>query len=951
MIKVTRILMDYLERPVGVDRMPQLCWIMESDKKNLHQQSYQVQMAQDAAFETVLFDSGCTQSSESAHVSLPKEAEALLESSRRYYVRVKVWTRNRIESEESEWSAPASFVTGLLDREWSGSFVSAETRADKSNSKGTYLRKEFCVSKKVKEAYICSTALGLYHLFLNGKKVGEDQMAPGWTSYHHQLYYQTYDVTDLLAEGENAVGVHLGAGWYKGMMGFIHERNNYGEQTAFLMQLTLRYEDGSIQTVVTDESWIGCNSPVVFSEIYDGEHYDARLEQDGWSCPAFDAPMSDSFRLPTPKEEAALTRDILKDPYTEEEKKEQQRIAASYYPLDTLWHHAVVVNSSKDVLAAQPGCRVAIEMELPVQKMFITPRGEQVLDFGQNLTGWVRFKVRGTRGAVAHLRCFETLDADGNAYFDNLRSAKAEVIYTCRDNREAQYQESFSFQGFRYAKLESWPCEPKPEDFCACVVHSEMEQTGSFSCSNLLVNQLEHNIEWSLRGNFLDIPTDCPQRDERMGWTGDAQIFCRTASFLRNTYPFFEKWLKDVAFDQTPEGGVPHIVPNTLEGHVITDWLLGQGTHSAAAWADVAVINPWTLYLTYGDKRILEQQFDSMHRWIDFMRKHSEKNIWNYKLQFGDWVALDAEEGSYFGATPNDLTCTAYYAYSTGLFVKACKALGKTELAKEYNILYNQIVETFRETFFDENGILTAQTQTAHIVALYFDLVPEDAREKTVEGLKRLLAKENGHLVTGFVGTPYFCHALSQNSCVKEAYDLLLKEDFPSWLYSVKQGATTIWEHWDGLKPDGSMWSPDMNSFNHYAYGAIGEWLYRTVAGLELDETDPGYHHIIFAPKTGGGLEWAQGKYQSVYGEVSLRWESKQEETRTLFQNDSVSGITLTIQVPVNATATIILEDGAETPVSLTGDLCFERDEAGRWYAQAGSGIRQIFYRIRSGRA
>ena len=333
--------------------------------------------------------------------------------------------------------------------------------------------------------------------------------------------------------------------------------------------------------------------------------------------------------------------------------------------------------------------------------------------------------------------------------------------------------------------------------------------------------------------------------------TGDAQIFCRTATYLMNTYTFYKKWLHDLEVDQTPEGGVPHVVPNIEEGRTDGNWLLRQGPHSAAAWADAAIINPWTMYLMYGDKDILKKQYNSMKGWIDFMRAHAVDYIWNYKLQFGDWVALDAEEGSYFGATPNDLTCTAYYAYSTGLFVQMAKALGKEDVAAEYEELYHKIVKKFQETFFDAEGNMTAQTQTAHIVALYFQLTPEKYITKTVEGLKRLLDKENGHLVTGFVGTPYFCHALSQNHALKEAYDLLLKEDFPSWLYQVKKGATTIWEHWDGMKDDGSMWSADMNSFNHYAYGAIGEWMYRAMAGIEADPEHPGFKHAILYPRIG----------------------------------------------------------------------------------------------------
>lgn len=919
MVSITRILMDYLEHPVGVEEMPVFSWRMESDGCNVMQEAYQLQIALDAAFTRFVYDSGRVDSAESAHVT----AQAELLPCTTYHVRARVWTNNG----ESEWAVPASFVTGMARRSWQARFISAENADDWANSKGTYLRKAWHCEKPVREAHICSTALGLYHLFLNGQPVGDDQMAPGWTSYHHHLCYQTYDVTPLLRQGENVVGAHLGAGWYKGMMGFIFERNNYGDQTALLLQMTIRYEDGTEDTLVTDESWLGCNSAVTFSEIYDGEHYDARLEQPGWNAPGFKPIMGAPLPLTNPKP----ARNRLTEPLTDEEKTQQRQIAAAYQPADTLWRNVSVVDAPLSVLAPQPGCRVGVTQKMPVQQIITTPQGDTVLDFGQNITGWVRFRVQGKAGELVHIRCFETLDAKGNAYFDNLRTAKAEVRYICRGGGEEVYQEQFSFQGFRYAKIESWPGKIRAEDFTGCVVHSRMEKTGDFTCSNPLLNQLQSNIDWSLRDNFLDIPTDCPQRDERMGWTGDAQIFCRTACFLRNTYPFFRKWLKDVAFDQTEEGGVPHIVPNSLQFHHISDWLLGQGTHSAAAWADVAIINPWTLYLTYGDKRILQEQFDSMKKWIDFMRTHAVDHIWNYKLQFGDWVALDAEEGSYFGATPNDLTCTAYYAYSTSLFVKICHALGKTALAEEYQHLYEQIADKFRRTFLDENGVMTVQTQTAHIIALYFGLIPEGGRQGTVESLKRLLSKENGHLVTGFVGTPYFCHALSQNGCKDEAYALLLQEDFPSWLYQVKTGATTVWEHWDGLKPDGSMWSPDMNSFNHYAYGAIGDWLYRVAAGIEIDEAAPGYKHAIVAPQTGGSLEWVSASYESLYGPVAVRWE---KACRT---------VTLTVDVPVNTTASILLEEGAEAP---KGCLTFIRNPQGRWEACAGSGRWHVVYTL-----
>ncbi|MBQ8654726.1 MAG: family 78 glycoside hydrolase catalytic domain [Clostridia bacterium] len=919
MLKIDRLWMDYFESPEGVEEEPVIGWVLESDGTNVMQTAYQLQAAKDPSFEAIVWDSGRVESDESAHVQLPSLG---LENCRRYYVRVRAWSQDG----ETGWKE-GSFLTGMADRRWQAKFITAENDGDWSNSAGTYLRREWEITKPVKEAYLCATALGVYHLYLNGKKVGEDQLAPGWTSYHKHLCYQTYDVTKMLHSGGNAVGAHLGAGWFKGMMGFIWERNNYGDRTALLMQLTIRYEDGTEETVATDESWLGCASPVTFSEIYDGEYYDARLEQPGWSEPGFAPAMGGVRQAGQPKPE----RDTKTQPLTDEQKIAQRTFAQQYQPQDILWRHVNTVDYSLEALQPQPGCRVGINEKLPVKEIIITPEGDTVLDFGQNLSGWVRFRVRGKKGDVAHIRCFETLDAAGNAYFANLRSAKAEVRYVCRGEGEEVFDESFSFQGFRYAKVEKWPCEVRAEDFTACAVYSRMTETGSFRCSNPLLNQLQSNIEWSLRGNFLDIPTDCPQRDERMGWTGDTQIFCRTSTFIRNVYPFFRKWLKDVAYDQTEEGGVPHIVPNQLQFHFISDWLLGQGTHSAAAWADVAVVNPWMLYLAYGDKRILEDQFESMRKWINFMRDHARDYIWNYLLQFGDWVALDAEEGSYYGATPNDLTCTAYYAYSTSLFVKVCRVLGKDDMADEYQALYEKIADKFRRTFLDDEGVMTVQTQTSHILPLVFGLIPEKGRQGTVEGLKRLLDERDGHLVTGFMGTPYFCHALSENGCKKEAYDLLLKEDFPSWLYQVKCGATTIWEHWDGLKPDGTMWSPDMNSFNHYAYGAIGDWLYRVLAGLDNDENHPGYKHAVLHARTGGGLEWAEAALDTVYGRLSSRWDAKDGR------------ILRTMQVPVNATASIILEEGAE---DVQSGITFTRNEDGLWQAEVGSGLWTVSYAL-----
>lgn len=877
MVKINRVHMNYENPLIGAEEMPQFGWEIESSKRDVVQKSYQLQISENEKFEELVYDSGVVWSEESAHI---RPQDVKLQSARKYFVRVKI--QDQVET--SLWSEPAYFLTALLNETWRAPFVSADTEeADKQSSKGTYVRGCFEVKKPVREAIAFATGLGLYQFFLNGEKVGEDEMTPGWTSYRKHLLYQTYDVKNLLKEGTNVAGAMLGPGWYKGAMGLTKSRNNYGDQTGFAMQIHIRYEDGSEEDIFTDEHWKGCDSPVIFSEIYHGEIYDASLEKEDW-CTAV-----------SPKGE---------------------------------WKDTVFVPFDVRVIRAQNGARVKMIDKVEAKRIFVTPKGEQVIDFGQNMAGRIHVTAHGKSGDVIYLKCFEVLDADGNVYLDNLREARAEMKYTFGREETVTWHPRFTYMGFQYAQILSYPGSPKPEDFTAYTLHSEMEPKGALETSNPLLNQLHHNFLWGMKGNFLDVPTDCPQRDERLGWTGDAQIFCRTACYLMNTYTFYKKWLHDLEMDQTEDGGVPHVIPNIEEGHTEDNWLLSQSPHSAAAWADAAVIIPWTLYLMYGDQEILRIQYASMRSWIEFMREHSEDYIWNYKLQLGDWVALDAQEGSYFGATPNDLTCTAYFAYSTGLFAKIAKILGKSE-AGDYEVLYQNIVKKFQNTFFDVEGNLTSQTQTAHIVALYFKLVPEEYVSKITERLKRLLEKENGHLVTGFVGTPYFCHALSQNGCVKEAYELLLKEDFPSWLYQVKMGATTIWEHWDGLKPDGTMWSADMNSFNHYAYGAIGEWMYRVMTGLEVDEAAPGFKHSIIEPQIGGGLEFVEGSYHSCYGVHRLKWQVDDDQ------------VTVSVQIPANTTAEIRLSDVKE--LVQTDELQF-RKEGTYMTASTGSGHYRIQY-------
>jgi len=883
-----RLQVNYLDHLTGIVESPQFSWSIDSPFRSCLQLQYQIQIAEDDAFSTITCDTGLVESSQSAQIRVKDfhPEEGVL-----YFARVRVVTEaDGQQATESKFSPAATILGGLKDpNELKEYFITAEKEEDIPRSKGTYLRKEITIDKQVRHAVVFSTAQGMYQLHLNGEQVSDEQFAPGWTTYDHRLLYQSYVVTDLLNSGPNVLGAHLGAGWYKGTIGFQHIHNFYGDYAALSLRLDLFYTDGTKQSYYTDDSWKGSYSPVVNAQIYDGETWDARLEQEGWDRPGF---------------------------------------------ITGTWWSATSTPCTSERIEAQVGSAVTLQEEMAPKLAFYTPQGDRVIDFGQNMSALVEIRGQGKAGDTVELTCFEVLDKDGNVYTANLRKAAQKITYTLKDDKPFVYRPHFTFFGFRFIHVSSFPGRSDLDNFRAYVVHSQMEETGTFACSDPDVNQLQHNILWGLKSNFVDIPTDCPQRDERLGWTGDAQIFCRTSSYLVNTYTFFSKWLRDLALDQTSEGGVPHVVPDLLNKHPFDDWLISQGTHSAAAWADAAVINPWVLYLTWGDTKILENQWESMKAWIDFMRAHAVDNIWNYKLQFGDWVALDAEEGSYFGATPNELTCTAYYAYSTQLFAKIARVLGKAEIAEEYEALYDQVVETFQNTFFHADGTMTAQTQTAHILALHFNLAPKRYLSQTVAGLKKLLAAHDGHLVTGFVGTPYFCHALSSHGCIQEAYELLLKDDFPSWLYQVRKGATTVWEHWDGIKTDGSMWSPNMNSFNHYAYGTIGEWLYRVVAGIEIDEQAPGYKHSIIAPRIGGNLDWVKAQYRSIYGTVGVHWKL----------GTTPKTVELQVTIPANTSATIKLMDAAAV---LEGDgQEFKPNESG-FEAEVGSGHYTVRYLLR----
>jgi alpha-L-rhamnosidase len=844
-LAISNLRCEYKSNPVGIDVLqPRLSWELVSSERGTLQTAYQIRLAtseENLTKNKLLWDSGKQASDASIQVVYQGPA---LETGRRYYWQVRV-TDNL--GRTSDWSAPAFWEMGLLhDSDWQARWISPDLPEDTSKSNPVpMLRREFQVKKDVVSARLYASAMGLYQLELNGKRVGDQYFTPGWTAYDFRYQYQTYDITPDLKTGVNCLGALLGDGWFRGNMTWDDRRNSYGTRLGLLAQLVITYKDGKKQIVGTDESWRAATGPILLSEIYDGETYDARLERTGWSTPGYD---------------------------------------------DKDWKAVSLLDSPKAKLIAPAGPPVREIQELKPITILKTPAGDTVIDMGQNMVGWVRFHVTAPAGTTITLRHAEVLDSAGNLYTENLRSAKETIRYTAKGQGVETFEPHFTFQGFRYVAVSGWPGEPSLDDFTGVVVHSAMQPSSTFETSNEMLNKLHHNIIWGQKGNFLDVPTDCPQRDERLGWTGDAQVFARTASFNHDTAAFYTKWLKDVALDQQDDGAVPYVIPNVLT----------HGTRkeksASAGWADVSTVVPWTVYLSFADRRILEEQYPSMKAWVEYMRREAgDRYIWSSGFSYGDWLAFATNRSDYPGATTDkDLIQTAYFARSTALLQQTAQILGKTEDATTYAALLEKIKAAFQKEFVTPNGRLSSNTQTAYSLALAFDLLPEAQRKSAAAHLAQDVRKF-GHLTTGFLGTPVLCQVLSDYGYLDEAYLLLNRKEYPSWLYPVTKGATTIWERWDGIKPDGSFQDKGMNSFNHYAYGAIGEWMYRVSAGIDIDPQRPGYKHILIQPRPGGGLTFVKASVHSMYGQVSSAWEIKDGK------------FTLRVEIPANTTATVRL--------------------------------------------
>ena len=748
-----------------------------------------------------------------------------LESETYYTVLVSV-TDNHGNTAEIE----GTFETGIFDNtQFSAQMITGSFPTEETAC--PVFGKRFSVKKKVKKARLYATAHGVYEVTLNGQTVGDYRMAPGWTSYHNRLQYQIYDVTEKLT-AENEMEITVGNGWYKGILGFTCEPNCYGTQAGAFAELHVFYEDGSKEVIATDEGWSVRTGEIRYSEIYMGETID------------------------TDESEIAEGKTVKKQ-------------------------------FDKTVLTAQENEPVRITERISGKALITTPKGEKLVDFGQILTGVVELHVKGKKGQKIVIRHAEVLDKDGNFYPETLRQAKSIDTFIC-NGEEQIFRPHFTFHGFRYICVEGLD-EFTEDQFTACVIHSDMEKTGDFSCSNRKVDQLQKNITWSQRDNFLDIPTDCPQRDERLGWMGDAQVFSWTAAFNRNTALFYTKWMRDIAAESSLEKGVPHVVPDILE------------QYSSSAWSDAAVIIPWVVYQIYGDKDILEENWRCMHEWVDYIRNNcGENGLWQTGFQYGDWLALDKEESAdRTGATDKYMIANAYYLYVTDLVKKTAEVLGKTEEASIYANLYTVTLKAFQEEYYTATGRIVSETQTGAILSLYFNLAREKDRERILNTLLTNISNHKNHLATGFVGTPYICHVLSENGAHEMAAALFMKEDYPSWLYAVNMGATTIWERWNSIRPDGTFDESGMNSLNHYAYGSVGDWMYRKIAGLS--QLEPGYKKFQIKPMFVKGIEEWGVKFESVYGKIVAETSCKNGK------------IHMHVEVPANTTAVIILPEKNET--------------------------------------
>lgn len=896
---------EYSKNPIGLDmKRPSFSWILEGNKSGIMQTAYHIRVVRcnsSLKKEKTVWDSGKVESDDSIHIVYAGQD---LESTTSYCWTVKVWDNYGDVSEECE---EAYFETAFLSPDnWTAKWIEPKQEpaaleqqidpheAVKNDAADPdtidmkpcqYIRKDIAIDRIVSRARVYATAHGIYTLFLDGEKISDIEFAPDNTTYHEYLQYQTYDITDKLTKGEHTIGAILADGWYCGRVGATGDSCQYGNMLGLLLQLEIEYTDGTKMIVDSDASFKSTMGPLIYSDIFVGEKYDATKELKGWAAPGYD---------------------------------------------DSNWKITDEVSQNMDNLTAQYGEPVRICNILRPKNIYISPKGETIVDFGQVMAGRVSFKVKnaeeGTRITLEHS---EIVDQEANFLNNILGRYKNQTdTYICCGASVEVYEPLFTFHGFRYVRITGYPGNIEDIEIEAHVLHSDMVRTGEFECSDSRLNQLQHNIFWSQISNMLSIPTDCPQR-EKAGWTGDAQVFAPTASYNMNVAPFFKRWLRNVEKDQLPDGEIPNVVPYLKAYH--PDVLpLGMDTHCSAGWGDVATILPWTLFNAYGEKAIIEEHYQMMKGWVSYIIKTAAndnpdnlgevtaeraehlKYLWNTHFHFGDWltpsVSFDFETGDVdmmqSAYKTMDLVPSFFYAYSTELLSKMASLIGNEADAENYRKISLKVREAFIYEYVDGNGYIKTNLQGIYVLALKMRMVPEELRENTLNKLIDMI-KENGNkLDTGFLSAPFLLEVLQEDGRIDLAYDLLFQDECPSWLYEVKMGATTMWEAWQAVFPDGK---PTAVSYNHYAFGCVGDWMYKNIAGINA--TSPGYKSIAIRPELDDRITFAKGSLKTMYGKVISDWK---------IENDTM---TFHIVIPANTTAEIYLPKAELKHVSEAGNL------------------------------
>ena len=882
---------EYLVSPLAVEtREPRLSWIIESEARGAKQTAYQIIVASSAneadADKGNLWDTGKVASGQTIHIVYKGKP---LGSRQDCFWKVRVWDQN---DKPSAWSKTARWTMGLTQpSDWSAQWVGDKSPSIE-NVSATMLRREFKLSRKAKRAIIYGSALGVYEIYINGQRAGDSILAPEFTDYHARTQYQAYDVTALLREGDNAIGALLGDGWYAGGIGLAQalikkSRNIYGDHPRFIAQLEIELSDGKKDRIVTDGAWRTTREgPVRSSDILNGEDYDARREMPGWDKPGFD---------------------------------------------DKAWRAADVASNVGTRLVAQPNEPIRVTREIKPVALGEPKPGVYVFDMGQNMVGWCRIKAKGAAASAMRVRHAEMLNPDGTVYTDNLRIAKQTDTYTFRGGGVETFEPHFTYHGFRYVEVTGLESKPRLDALTGRVFHSAMAETGRFESSEPSLNKLWENILWTQRGNMLGIPTDCPQRDERLGWMGDIQIFVGTGIFNMDMAAFFTKWMRDVRDAQAEDGRFADFSPHPFGKDRFFTGVPG--------WGDAGVVVPWRVWQHYGDERMLAENFESSKRWVEFIRANNPDLLWKNKRgnDYGDWLNSDTLVYEGFprkgGQVPKEVFATMMFAYATDLLARMAAVLGKEAEAKKYGSLFDEIKARFNNAYVADDGRIQGDTQAGYALALHFDLLPEKVRPLAFKHMLDGIARYNGHMSTGFHSTYRMMLELTRAGRDDAAYDLVNNRTFPSWGYSIENGATTIWERWDGYVKGRGFQDKGMNSFNHYAIGAVGEWMYRVILGINNDDAHPAYEHFILRPRPGGGLRWAKGSYDSIRGRIESGWSVA--DGRLKFDVTIPANTTATVYVPAKD-ARSVMESGKPATGSAGAQFLRMEDGAAVFLVQSG---------------